>query len=303
MPVNVPNNLPAIDVLKEENIFVMENSVAIHQDIRPLRIAILNIMPIKSTTETQLLRILSNSPLQLEIELFYLDEHESTHTPKEHLMVFYKTFKEIKNKRYDGMIVTGAPVERLEFEDVDYWEQMKEVMDWSTTHVTSTFFICWASQAALYHLYGVPKYMLPKKLSGVFSHNVLNTKIPIVRGFDDAFVAPHSRFTGIKSSDILKNQELEIVAESEEAGPYIIISKDGRQVFVPGHSEYDPLTLKEEYFRDINKGMKVDIPRNYFPDNDPTRDPIVQWRSHANLLFLNWLNYYVYQQTPYIIDE
>lgn len=303
MPVNVPNNLPAIDVLKEENIFVMENSVAIHQDIRPLRIAILNIMPIKSTTETQLLRILSNSPLQLEIELFYLDEHESTHTPKEHLMVFYKTFKEIKNKRYDGMIVTGAPVERLEFEDVDYWEQMKEVMDWSTTHVTSTFFICWASQAALYHLYGVPKYMLPKKLSGVFSHNVLNTKIPIVRGFDDSFVAPHSRFTGIRSSDILKNQELEIVAESEEAGPYIIISKDGRQVFVPGHSEYDPLTLKEEYFRDINKGMKVDIPRNYFPDNDPSRDPIVQWRSHANLLFLNWLNYYVYQQTPYIIDE
>lgn len=303
MPVNVPNNLPAIDVLKEENIFVMENSVAIHQDIRPLRIAILNIMPIKSTTETQLLRILSNSPLQLEIELFYLDEHESTHTPKEHLMVFYKTFKEIKNKRYDGMIVTGAPVERLEFEDVDYWEQMKEVMDWSTTHVTSTFFICWASQAALYHLYGVSKYMLPKKLSGVFSHNVLNTKIPIVRGFDDSFVAPHSRFTGIRSSEILKNQELEIVAESEEAGPYIIISKDGRQVFVPGHSEYDPLTLKEEYFRDINKGMKVDIPRNYFPDNDPSRDPIVQWRSHANLLFLNWLNYYVYQQTPYIIDE
>jgi len=302
MPVNVPNNLPAIDILKEENIFVMESSRAIQQDIRPLRIALMNIMPVKITTETHILRLLSNSPLQIELDLLHMSGHQSKNTPQEHLDIFYKTFNDIKHHKYDGLIITGAPVEMLEFEKVDYWNEMKEIMDWSKTNVTSTLHICWAAQAGLYYHYGVPKHVLPSKMFGVFNHMVIDKNIPLVRGFDDYFLAPHSRHTGIDSKLIKENPNLILVSESEEAGAYIITTKNNKDVFVTGHSEYDPFTLKQEYERDINKGMTIDPPKNYFPDDDPAKMPIVRWRSHANLLFSNWLNYYVYQETPFQLE-
>jgi homoserine O-succinyltransferase len=303
MPLNVPDNLPAIDVLKEENIFVMTESRAIHQDIRPLKIAILNLMPVKVTTEIHLLRMLSNSPLQAEISLLDIKNHVSKNTSQLHLETFYLNFDQIKSQKFDGLIITGAPVEHLEFEDVTYWDEIQEIMDWAKKHVTSTFYICWAAQAGLYHHYGIQKHPVDKKIFGVFQHQVNNSKIPLVRGFDDEFMAPHSRHTDISREDILKVSELEIAAESPEAGVYIVVSRDGKQVFVTGHSEYDLGTLKQEYDRDVAKGLPIDVPKNYFPGDDPTKDPRGLWKGHASLLFSNWLNYYVYQQTPYVIDE
>ncbi|NLI25284.1 MAG: homoserine O-succinyltransferase [Bacteroidales bacterium] len=302
MPLNVPDNLPAIQQLREENIFVMQETRAVHQDIRPLRILILNLMPVKITTETHLLRMLSNNPLQIEITLMHTMTHTSKNTPVEHLKAFYKTFHQVKEKKFDGFIITGAPVEHMEFEEVDYWKELTEIMDWSTGHVTSTLYICWAAQAGLYYFYGIPKYPLPEKMFGVFRHKVNNPRIPLVRGFDDEFLAPHSRHTEIRRSDIEKIHDLEIVSESDKAGVYIVVSKDGRKVFVTGHSEYDPYTLRDEYLRDKNKGLPIHVPENYFPENDPSKEPLVYWRSHANLLFSNWLNYYVYQVTPYILN-
>ena len=299
MPLNVPDKLPAIKELNKENIFVMQETRALHQDIRPMQIAILNLMPMKMTTETHLLRVLSNTPLQVEIILLHTKDHISKNTPKEHLEAFYMTFDQIKHKKLDGLIVTGAPIEHLEFEEVDYWNELTEMMEWSKTNVTSVLFICWAAQAGLYHLYNIPKYPMPEKMFGVFEHTVNNRKIPIVRGFDDIYLAPHSRYTEVRKEDIKKVKELEIVSESEEAGIYIVMSKNGRQFFVTGHSEYDPLTLKQEYERDKLKGLKIKKPKNYFIDDNPSNPPLVRWKSHANLLFSNWLNYYVYQQTPY----
>jgi homoserine O-succinyltransferase/O-acetyltransferase len=303
MPLNVPDNLPAIDILKEENIFVITETHAIHQDIRPLRLVILNLMPVKITTETHLLRILSNSPLQVEITLLNIENHVSKNTSPEHLKTFYLNFNKIKDQKFDGMIVTGAPVELLDFEQVDYWDELKAIMEWGKHHVTSTFYICWAAQAGLYYHYGVPKYPIDKKMFGIFKHTINNPKIPLVRGFDDEYLAPHSRHTNIRKEDIVKVNELEIISESDEAGVYIVVSKDGRQVFVTGHSEYDAYTLKQEYDRDVAKGLPIEVPKNYFPDNDPSKPPRTLWKSHASLLFSNWLNYYVYQQTPYLIEE
>ncbi len=303
MPINVPDKLPAIEVLKEENIFVIDESKALHQDIRPLKIGILNLMPVKETTETQLIRMLSNSPLQIELELIHIASHISKNTSIDHLEAFYKGFDEIKDQKFDGLIITGAPIEHLEFEQVNYWKEIQEIMEWSKKHVTSTLCICWAAQAGLYHYFNIPKYKLPAKMFGVFEHKVLNPKIPLVRGFDDTFMAPHSRHTEVKRSDIEIIPGLEIVAESDEAGIHVVMANDGRQIFVTGHFEYDQVTLKTEYFRDINKGKTIEVPRNYFPLNDPSKDPIVKWRSHANLFFSNWLNYYVYQITPYNLDN
>lgn len=302
MPLNIPDNLPAKEVLQNENIFVMNETRALHQDIRPLKIAILNLMPIKTTTETHLLRLLANTPLQVEIYLLYTQSHMPKNTPKEHLDSFYKVFDDVKESKFDGLIITGAPIEHLEFEEVTYWNEMKEIMDWAKTNVTSTLFICWASQAGLYYYYGVPKYDLNRKMFGVFNHDVYNRKNPIVRGFDDEFLAPHSRYTEVRREDIEKIPELQIMAESKEAGIYMVVSKDCKNVFVTGHSEYDPLTLKHEYERDIAKGLGIHVPINYFPDDNPAKDPLVHWRSHANLLFSNWLNYYVYQVTPYLLE-
>jgi len=303
MPLNVPDNLPAVDILREENIFVMSESRAIHQDIRPLRVAILNLMPLKITTETHLLRMLSNTPLQIEVALIHPGCHVSKNTPLEHMKAFYQRFEEIRHRKYDGLIITGAPIEHLEFEEVSYWDEMIEIMDWSRTHVTSTLHICWAAQAGLYHHYGIPKHTIDHKISGVFKHYVNNPKIPIVRGFDDEFLAPHSRYTEVRRADIDKMPELEIVAESADAGVYLVVGMNARQVFVTGHSEYDPLTLKEEYIRDLKKGLDIAMPKNYFPNDDPTQMPVVKWKGHANLLFSNWLNYYVYQETPFNPDQ
>lgn len=303
MPLNIPDKLPAVEVLQNENIFVMGETRATHQDIRPMQIVILNLMPLKITTETHILRLLSNTPLQVEVVLLHTKNHISKSTPLVHLKTFYKTFEEISSRKFDGMILTGAPIEHLEFEAVDYWTELQEIMDWIKTNVTSTMFICWGAQAGLYHYYGIPKYRLPDKMFGVFNHRINNTKIPLVRGFDEEFQAPHSRYTEIRRKDIEKVRELEIVAESDEAGVYMVMTKDGRQIFVTGHSEYDPSTLKNEYDRDLKKGMPITIPKNYFPDNDPSKTPKVRWKSHANLLYYNWLNYYVYQMTPYDIDE
>jgi homoserine O-succinyltransferase/O-acetyltransferase len=303
MPLNIPDTLPAVQVLEKENIFVMNETRAIHQDIRPLRIVLLNLMPLKIKTETHLLRLLSNSPLQVEVVLLHTVNHTSKNTPKDHLKTFYKTFEEIKENKFDGMIITGAPVELLEFEEVDYWEELQQIMNWTKSHVTSTMFICWGAQAGLYHFYKVPKYTIDKKMFGVYKHSVTNSKIPLIRGFDEEFDAPHSRHTEIRREDVLKHKELVMVSESEEAGVYIVMAKSGRQIFVTGHSEYDPSTLKEEYERDLAKGMDIEVPQNYFPDNDPSKTPRVRWKSHANLLFTNWLNYYVYQATPYNLEE
>lgn len=303
MPIKVPDHLPAKDVLTSENIFVMDESRAYHQDIRPLRIAILNLMPTKETTESQILRLLGNTPLQVEIVLLHPSSHTSKNTSAEHLEMFYKTFDEIRNRRFDGMIVTGAPVEQLDFEEVNYWEELKEIFEWSTTHVTSTMHICWASQAGLYYHYGVRKIPLAKKCFGVFSHTVNDPKVKLLRGFDEVFQVPHSRHTDVERSDIEQVPELQILAESDEAGIYLVATRDGKQIFVSGHSEYDPESLKWEYDRDVAKGMEIELPVNYYPNDDPTQAPRSSWRAHANLLFSNWLNYYVYQETPYDIDQ
>lgn len=303
MPIKVPDRLPATQQLRKENIFVMSEKKAMHQDIRPLKIVIVNLMPTKITTETQLLRLLSNSPLQVEIDFLQMDTHESKNTPHEHLSTFYKTFDEIKKSKYDGMIITGAPVENLDFEEVDYWEELVKIMDWSTKNVTSTLHICWAAQAGLYYHYGVPKYPLSEKCSGVFRHKVNRRTAKLVRGFDNEFYAPHSRHTEVRAEDIRKVKELEILAESKEAGVYIVFTKGGRRIFVMGHAEYDANTLKDEYFRDLERGKNPSIPKHYFPGDNVSKKPIVQWRSHASLMFSNWLNYFVYQITPYDIDS
>lgn len=303
MPIKIPNDLPAVEVLQQENIFVMTEERAVHQDIRSLKILILNLMPTKITTETQILRLLGNSPLQVDIFFLHPRTHKSKNTKEEHLIKFYNTFDEIKNQKFDGMIITGAPVEQLDFEEVDYWEELKEIMSWSRHNVFSTFHICWGAQAGLYYHFGVPKIPLAEKMFGVFKHTVSKKNVKLLRGFDDEFLAPHSRHTGIDREDILKVEELEILSESEEAGVYIVARKDGRQIFVTGHSEYDSLTLKSEYLRDLKKGLDISLPRNYFPDDDPGKEPVVRWRAHANLLFSNWLNYYVYQETPYDLNQ
>jgi homoserine O-succinyltransferase/O-acetyltransferase len=303
MPLNISDNLPAVKILEKENIFVMKETRAIHQDIRPLQILLFNLMPTKITTETQILRLLSNTPLQVEITLIYTKMHLSKNTPKEHLDAFYQTFDDISMHKYDGLIITGAPIEHLDFEDVDYWEEMVKIMDWADKHVTSTLFICWASQAGLYHHYGVPKYMMKEKMFGVYSHRIYNRTNVMTRGFDDAFFAPHSRYTEVRKTDIEKIKDLEILADSDEAGIYLVASKDLKRIFITGHSEYDPLTLHSEYERDITKGLDIKIPKNYFQNDDPKQEPLVKWRSHANLLFSNWLNYCVYQVTPYILEN
>ncbi|NQU81036.1 MAG: homoserine O-succinyltransferase [Bacteroidetes bacterium] len=303
MPLNISDNLPTVKILENENIFVMKETRAVHQDIRPLQILLLNLMPVKTTTETQILRLLSNTPLQVEITLIYTKMHLSKNTPKEHLDAFYQTFDDISIHKYDGMIITGAPIEHLEFEEVDYWEEMVRIMDWADHHVTSTMFICWASQAGLYHHYGVPKYMMKGKMFGVFNHKVHKRTNHLLRGFDDEFLAPHSRYTEVRKKDIEKVKDLEILVDSNEAGIYLVVSKDLKRIFITGHSEYEPLTLKSEYERDITKGLDIKIPKNYYQDNDPKQIPIVKWRSHANLLFSNWLNYCVYQVTPYILEN
>ena len=299
MPINIPDKLPALELLRSEGVFVMSESRAIHQDIRPLKLAILNLMPLKIDTENQLLRLLSNTPLQVEVQLLKTRTYTSKNTSKEHLETFYKTLEEIEHQKYDGLIVTGAPVEHIEFEEVDYWDEMREIMDWAVHNATSTLYICWAAQAALYYYYGIGKYHLSEKMFGVFPHTVNNPSLPIVRGFDDIFVAPHSRHTEVRKEDILKVPDLELIVESEKAGVYIVGSKDGKQIFVTGHSEYDSHTLKREYDRDLAKGMDIKIPENYYENDDPNRPPRVNWRSHSHLLFSNWLNYYVYQETPY----
>ena len=289
--------------MNKENIFVMTEKRAMHQDIRPLKIVVVNLMPTKITTETQLMRLLSNSPLQVGIDLLQMDSHLSKNTPQEHLKTFYKTFDEIKYSKYDGMIITGAPVENLDFDEVDYWDELKEIMNWSTTHVTSTLHICWAAMAGLYYHYGVPKYPLSEKCSGVFEHHVNRRTSKLVRGFDNIFYAPHSRHTEVRKEDIKKVKELEILAESDEAGVYLITTKGGRRIFVTGHGEYDSDTLKNEYLRDLEAGKNPSIPKHYFPGDNPSKKPIVRWRSHASLLFSNWLNYFVYQITPYDIES
>lgn len=305
MPIKIPDKLPAKRILESENIFVMTEQRALQQDIRPLKILIVNIMPTKIITETQLLRLLGNTPLQIEPDFLHMDSHTSKNTPEEHLSSFYKTFAEIKDNKYDGMIITGAPVENLEFEAVDYWEELTKIMDWSFHHVFSIFYICWGAQAGLYHHYGVPKYPLEKKLSGVFAHNPSKVKKhrKIIKGFDDVFYVPHSRNTEVRQEDILKVKELDILATSKEAGVFLVASKNGRQFFLTGHAEYDALTLDSEYKRDLNKGMSIDMPKHYYKDDNPKKAPVVNWRSHANLLFSNWLNYYVYQSTPYDLNN
>ncbi len=303
MPIKIPNLLPATKVLLDENIFVISETRAITQDIRPLKILMLNLMPKKIETETQIARLIGNTPLQVELELLQTATHKSTHTSTEHMLAFYKTFDEVKMNKYDGLIITGAPVEQMEFEQVDYWDELCEIMEWSKTHVTSTFHICWGAQAGLYYHYGVKKYPLEKKLFGVFEHHLDHKLSILFRGFDDKFVVPHSRHTTCRREDIEAVPELKILSSSEEAGVFVAATDKGRQIFVTGHSEYDVDTLKNEYLRDKNAGLPIDVPKNYFPDDDDTQEPIVRWRSCANLLYSNWLNYFVYQTTPYNIDE
>lgn len=303
MPIRIPDALPATEILEGENIFVMTEFRALHQDIRPLRVLILNLMPTKIATETQLMRKLSNTPLQIQVDLLRTKSHEATHVSAGHLETFYRTFEDIENEHYDGLIITGAPVELMEFEEVDYWEELCRIMDWSSTHVHSTLHICWGAQAGLYYHYGIQKYRLPKKASGVFEHRLLKPKSPLVRGFDDRFYAVHSRNTDVKIEDVEAVDDLEIVAVSDEVGLYIVKSVDSRRFFVFGHPEYDTDTLKLEYERDVKRGINPEIPTNYFPDDDPTRAPLNVWRSQAQLLYTNWLNYYVYQTTPYDLEK
>jgi len=303
MPVKIPTTLPARATLESENIFVMDEDRALHQDIRPLRVAILNLMPTKIATETQLLRLLSNSALQVEVTLLHTATHESRNTDADHLLNHYLTFNDIRSEKFDGLIITGAPVEQMPFEEVEYWDELTDIMDWAETNVESTFHICWGAQAGLYHRYGIPKYDLPRKMFGVFEHRVLSRTESLLRGFDDIFLAPHSRHTEIRRVDVEKIGDLNILAESDEAGLYILGTKDGRHLFATGHSEYDPFTLKSEYDRDVNKRLPINIPKNYYPNDDPMQTPTVRWRGHANLLFSNWLNYYVYQVTPYDVSQ
>ena len=301
MPIQIPNDLPAANTLLQENIFVMTQQRAESQQIRPLEIVLLNLMPTKIATETQLSRLLGNTPLQVNLELMHMSSHKSKNVSQDHLLAFYKSFDELKHRKFDGMVITGAPVELLDFEDVDYWQELCEIMEWSKTNVHSTFHICWGAQAGLYYHYGIPKYPLDKKLFGVFQHEADYKRAILLRGFDDIFWAPHSRHTTIHREDVEKIAGLKILASSKEAGVYAVMSKGGRQIFVTGHSEYDPETLNKEYVRDKSQGLKIDVPKNYFPDDDDTKAPIVRWRGHANLLFSNWLNYFVYQTTPYDI--
>jgi len=303
MPIKIQDNLPAVDILSGENIFVMTEQRAIHQDIRPLKIAILNLMPTKIATETQLLRLLGNSPLQVDVTLLHPATHKSKNVSEEHLVNFYKTFKDVRHERFDGLIITGAPVENMEFEEVTYWKELKSIMEWSLSNVYSTFHICWGAQAGLYYHFGIPKYPLEKKMFGVFPHRVNIKHTKLLRGFDDEFYVPHSRYTEVLRSAIEKVSEVDILSESDEAGVYLVKSKGGRLIFATGHSEYDPLTLKTEYDRDIGKGLNIDVPKNYYPGDDPTMDPIVRWRGHANIIFSNWLNYYVYQETPFDLNR
>lgn len=303
MPINIPNDLPAADILRAENIFIMLEDRAKTQDIRPLKIAIMNLMPTKITTETQLLRLIGNTPIQIDITFIHPKSHSAKNTSEEHLSRFYKSLEDIKDETFDGLIITGAPVEHLEFEDVDYWEELVEVMEWSKTHVFSTLHICWGAQAALYYHYNIDKKVLPEKLFGVFDHFKKVDTSKLVRGFDDQFKVPHSRHTGIDREDILSIENLDIISESDKAGVYIIASKDDREIFVTGHSEYDVSTLKEEYQRDLQGGADISVPESYFPDDNPDLAPLLTWRGHANLLFSNWLNYYVYQETPYDVSR
>ena len=303
MPIKIPNDLPAVQTLTDENIFVMTETRAITQDIRPLKILLLNLMPKKIETETQLSRLLGNSPLQVELEFIHTKSHVSKNTSAEHLFTFYKTFEDVQENHYDGLIITGAPVEQMPFEEVEYWEELCAIMEWSKTHVTSTFHICWGAQAGLYYHYGIQKYPLGFKYSGIYPHTVDYKRSILFRGFDDVFMVPQSRYTTVRTEDVAAVEELKILASSEETGIYAIATPGGRQIFITGHSEYDADTLKNEYIRDVGAGLNPDVPVNYFPDDDPTKDPMVTWRSHANLLYSNWLNYFVYQTTPYEIKE
>ena len=302
MPIKVQRDLPAKAILEEENIFIMDEDRAMSQDIRPLEILILNLMPLKEETETQLMRALSNTPLQVDCTFLMLSTHVSKNTSASHLNKFYVTFDDIKKKKFDGMIITGAPVENLEYEEVNYWPELSMMMEWSKTHVTSTIHICWGAQAGLNNHYGIPKYPMEKKLSGIYNHRVLDRKVPLVRSLNDFFLAPHSRYTQVRKADILKHPELAILAESDEAGVFLVMSRDGRQIFVQGHPEYDRMTLNNEYHRDLNKGLNPEVPYNYYEDNDPFSAPPLTWRNTSNTLYTNWLNYYVYQVTPYLLD-
>lgn len=303
MPIKIPNDLPAAQVLSDENIFFMTEYRAITQDIRPLKILLLNLMPTKIDTETQLSRLLGNTPLQIELELLQTQSYESQNTPKEHILAFYKTFDEVKENTYDGLIITGAPVEKMAFEEVDYWQELTEIMDWSKTHVHSTFHICWGAQAGLYYHYGIQKHPLDKKMFGVFPHTLERKKSILFRGSDDVFYVPHSRHTTVLREDIEREPNLKIIAASEEAGVYAVSNEGGSQIFIMGHSEYDPRTLEKEYLRDKNAGLSIEVPHNYYPNDDDTQEPVVTWRAHANLLYSNWLNYFVYQTTPYDISK
>lgn len=303
MPVRVPVSLPAVETLREENIFVIDEQRASSQDIRPLRIGILNLMPLKIMTETDLLRLISNTPLQIELDLIDTSSHVSRNTPREHIEEFYKTFDDIRDQNYDGFIITGAPVEKVKFEEVDYWSELQEIFDWARTHVTSTLYICWAAFAGLYNHYGIDKIVLDRKISGVFPHRINDRKNPIFRGFDDEFFVPHSRFSAVSATDIERVPGLQILSESDESGVYMVMARNGREFFITGHSEYSPGTLDFEYRRDLAKGMNPEVPAHYYRNDDPAQEPVVRWRSHANLLFSNWLNYFVYQETPYDIRQ
>ncbi len=302
MPIKVRGDLPAKAIIEKENIFIMDENRAINQEIRPLKLALLNLMPLKEDTEIQFLRMLSNTPLQVDLTFLCVESYTSKHTPASHLNKFYKTFSEVRNRKFDGLIITGAPVEQLDFEDVIYWKELQEIMDWSNDHVTSTFHICWGAQAGLYHHYGIQKIQLEKKLFGVYKHKVLHRKVPLVRGFDDVFYAPQSRYTGIDEEAVANHPDLKVLAASEETGSSIIVAKDGKQIFVTGHSEYDRLTLDKEYRRDLEKGIEIQMPVNYYPQNDINQTPLLTWRANSNCLYSNWLNYYVYQVTPYKLD-
>lgn len=299
MPIKIMSDLPAKEILEKENIFVMDEGRARHQDIRPIEIGILNLMPLKEETELQLLRSLSNTPLQVDVTFLAVSSHQSRNTSQSHLNKFYQDFEEIAHRNLDGLIITGAPVETMEYEEVDYWDEMKKIMEWTKTHVTSTLHLCWGAQAGLYYHYGIPKHSLEKKMFGIYEHHVMNRKIPLVRGFDDYFMAPHSRHAEIRKEDIEAVEDLTILAESKEAGVFLVIDREGRKIFVMGHPEYDRITLDKEYKRDRDKGLPIELPLNYYPGNDPENKPNLQWRSHGNMLYANWLNYYVYQQTPY----
>ncbi|NLO71361.1 MAG: homoserine O-succinyltransferase [Porphyromonadaceae bacterium] len=303
MPLKISKKLPAVEALKNENIFVMDSERAESQEIRPLKILIINLMPLKVSTETDLIRLLSNTPLQMEVDFLRMTSHTPKNTSIEHMMQFYKSFDEVKKSKYDGMIVTGAPIEHLPFEEVKYWKELQGIFDWGRTNVTSTFFICWAAQAGLYHYYGIPKYPLDEKIFGVFEHTVYDRLNPLFRGFDDVFYVPQSRHTEIRKEDILKVPELNLLSESPISGVYLVMARGGREIFITGHSEYSPYTLDSEYKRDLKKGLPIKLPQNYYLNDDPKNQPVVRWRSHANLLFSNWLNYFVYQETPYDLSK